>query len=228
MPSPLRPSLVLCTLLGLLSVSTLVGQSDTQTQKLPFHGKLLSISPQTQAITIAGRAPRIFYLTPTTRITDGSGNPSNLGAAVIGEDVGGSYMKEAGGRKVLFSVRFGAKTTVTNPSTLMPASQPVSTPSPHQTASTMETAPATGAMAMSSPTSQKKRFAGKIVSASDSSLVVHGRSDQTFILNAGTKITNAAGNHATHVALKPGEHVTGTYIQSPDGTLTVQIVKITK
>jgi hypothetical protein len=228
------PSLVL--LLGLLSTFPLLGQLDTpsKVQKLPFHGKLLSVSPQTQTITIAEKNPRTFYLTPTTRITDGSGNPSNLAAAVTGEDVEGSYVQDASGRMTLFSVQLRAKTglAATHPppaaSTLMPAS--VSTPlqSPPSAASTMETDPATGAMVLSSPTPHKQKFSGKVVSASSNSLVVHGRTDQTFTLTPNTKITHSAGKRATPATLKPGDSVTGTYVQSPDGALTADTLKVGK
>lgn len=232
------PSLVLFTLLGFLPATSLFGQPTTSTKakKLPFYGKLQSVDSQAQTITIAGKKPRLLYLTPTTKIIDGSGNPSSLAAATAGENVRGSYIKDSSGRMVLFSVRFSTKSdTITSSgstpaSTLMPATFPVSTPPPSipSAASTMEISPATGMMAATPP--KKQRFAGKVVSTNltaNTIVVAHGKTDQTFTLTPTTKITDTTGKITNLANLQAGSYVHGTYIQSADGTtLAVQTLKI--
>jgi hypothetical protein len=224
---------ILVALLGFLLVnaSPLHGADTTEAKakKIPFHGKLEAVDTSAQTITIAGKTPRVFKLTTTTIITDGARNPSTLSAAVVGEDVGGSYTKDASGAKELFSVRFGAKagekasTTSTTAATPTAAPAPaVTTPSPAPAA---ETAAAPAAKTPEAKV-KKEKFSGKVVSvdAAANTLVVHGKADQTFTLTSTTKITG--GTLADAVA---GTKVSGTYTKSADGaTLTVSTLKITK
>jgi hypothetical protein len=217
----------------LAHASPLMGQTTTapKVKKIPFHGKLLSVDQGAQSITIAGKTPRVFHLTPTTKITDGSGAPSSLAAAVVGEDVGGSYAKDT---MTLFSVRFGAKTgskastespeTTTAPAP--PAAAPAAAPAPapaSEEAAAPAPAPAT-AMATSSK-AKKQTFSGKVVSvdAAANTLVVHGKADQTFTVTSATKITGAD----SLASIAVGAKVSGSYLKSADGaTLTVSTLKV--
>jgi hypothetical protein len=241
----------LIALLGFLLVnaSPVFGQAAASTttepkvKKIPFHGALQSVDASAQTITIAGKTPRVFHLTPTTKITDGSGNPSSILAAVVGEDVGGSYTKDSAGAMTLYSVRFGAKpgskTSSTTPaptaSTPAPAPAPApaaTTPSPAPSAApATETAsaPAAAAAATTTPAAKVKKqtFSGKVVSVDGTAntLVIHGKADQTFTVTPTTKITGADGLAGVTVGAK----VSGSYSKSADGaTLTVYTLKVTK
>ncbi|MCE0521492.1 MAG: hypothetical protein LV480_01100 [Methylacidiphilales bacterium] len=231
---------------ALVNPSPLDGQTTTtppapKVKKIPFHGKLLSVDPGAQTITIAGKTPRVFHLTSTTKITDGSGNPSTLSEAVVGEDVGGSYIKES---MTLFSVRFGAKTggktspaAATATSTPTPAAVPAPPPIPVPAAETpppapsMETSASTAAATAPAAKVKKSRFSGKVVSvdAAAGSLVVHGKADQTFNLDPSAKVVDAGGAESSLSEVTPGTKVSGTYSKSADGaTLTVYTLKIGK
>src|ERR1700761_3393875 len=96
----------------IINMSPVHGQAaaDTKVKKIPFHGKLTSVDTSAQTITLVGKtSTRVFHVTPDTKITDGAGATSTLSAAVAGEDVGGSYSKDAAGTLTLFSLRLGAK-----------------------------------------------------------------------------------------------------------------------
>ena len=154
----------------LAHASPLMGQATTETKvkKIPFHGKLLSVDQGAQSITIAGKTPRVFHLTPTTKITDGTGAPSSLAAAVVGEDVGGSYSKDATGTMTLFSVRFGAKTgskaaaetpaATTAPMAAAPPAAPEAAPTP----APAMTAPAPAAATTATTKPKKQTFSGTV------------------------------------------------------------------
>src|SRR6201999_520477 len=127
---------------------------------------------------------RVFHLTSATKIKDGAGNPTTLSAATVGEDVGGSYMKDASGTMTLYSVRFGAKTgsatkdeTSPEPSAAAasaPASAPAPAATPAPAAETSTPAPATETAA--APAKAKKQtFSGKVVSvdAANNTIVIH-------------------------------------------------------
>jgi hypothetical protein len=211
-----------------------MGQTTTapKVKKIPFHGKLLSVDQGSQSITIAGKTPRVFHLTPTTKITDGSGAPSSLSAAVVGEDVGGSYAKDT---MTLFSVRFGAKTgskastesTSTAPApSAVEAPAPTPAPAPASEEAAAPTPAAAPAMTTATTTKPKKQtFSGKVVSvdAASNTLVVHGKTDQTFTLTSATKITGAD----SLASIAVGAKVSGSYLKSADGaTLTVSTLKV--
>jgi hypothetical protein len=224
--------LALCAFF-LAHTSPLMGQTTTapKVKKIPFHGKLLSVDQGAQTITIAGKTPRVFHLAPTTKITDGGGNPSSLAAAVVGEDVGGSYAKDT---MTLFSVRFGAKTgskasteapaaTASEPAMAPAAPAPESAPAPAAATDTM--AASTPAPAATTSKPKKQSFSGKVVSvdAASSTLVVHGKADQTFTVTSTTKITGAD----SLASIAVGAKVSGSYTKSADGaTLTVSTLKV--
>ena len=204
-------------------------------KKIPFHGKLMAVDGTANTITIEGKTPRVFHLTPTTKITDGSGAPSTLLAAVVGEDVGGSYSKDAAGTMNLFSVRFGAKTgTAAKPTAAAPA--PVTAPTPVAPSVAAPPAPSAAPAAPAATTAatakvKKQTFTGKVVSvdAAANTLVVHGKADQTFTVTPTTKITDATGAASTLAAVTAGAKVSGSYSKSADGaTLTVYTLKISK
>jgi hypothetical protein len=232
------PSSFLIALMSLLLVnaSPAFGQATTEpkVKKIPFHGKLESIDASANTITLESKkGGRVFHLTPETKITDGAGNPSTLSAATVGEDVGGSYSKDAAGTMTLFSVRFGAKA-----GSKAPSAAPAAAPAPAAPAATAATpppaapaaAPEAAAPAAVPPAStkvKKERFSGKVVSvdAASDTLVIHGKADQTFTLTSATKITGAD----SLASVTAGEKVSGTYSKSADGaTLTVYTLKVTK
>jgi len=214
----------------LLAGSSFVFGAAKPGQKIPFHGKLQSVDASAETITLSGKSARVFHVLPTTKITDGSGAASSLSAATVGEDVGGSYVKEADGNMNLFSVRFGAKTgsKAEKSEAAAPAPSPVvSTPatttpvSPAATVSLPAAAPVADA-----PAKQKKsRFSGKVVSvdAAGNTLVVHGKADETYTVTSATKITGAAALSD----VTAGQKVSGTCVK--DGaTNTVATLKVGK
>jgi hypothetical protein len=205
-------------------------------KKIPFHGKLSAVDTVGQTITLVGKTTtRVFHLTPETKITDGSGAPSTLSAATVGEDVGGSYTKDTAGTMTLYSVRFGAKDgskPTTTAATTAPA--PAAAPSPAPVAAAAPGAVAatpTPPAATTTATAKVKKqsFSGTVVSVATDSLVVHGKADQTFTVTPTTKITDASGTATTLATFTAGTKVSGTYSKSTDGTvLTVYTLKIKK
>lgn len=73
---------------------------------IPFHGKLDAVDKAAKTITLDGKAKkRTFEVTGETKITKGkSHSPATLDDATVGEDVTGSFTKEAGGKMVLKSL----------------------------------------------------------------------------------------------------------------------------
>ncbi len=229
----LFPSMLLA-LIGLVVVNAtpLLGadstSTDTKVKKTPFHGKLAAVDQSAQTITV-GKTARVFHVTPTTKITDGSGNPSTLASAVVGEDVGGSYTKDAAGTLTLFSVRLGAKdgskpTAAASTPAATPAPKPAAKPAPAPAAAPAATAASTPAASTTEAKAKKQTFSGKVVSvdAASNTVVIHGKADQTFTTTPTTKFTGVAGL----AELTVGAKVTGSYSKSADGsTLTVYTLK---
>lgn len=233
----------LLAFVALLAVSSapVMGQTAAKVKKLPFHGKLQAVDTSANTITIEGKTPRVFHLTPTTKITDGSGAPSSLSAAVVGEDVGGSYEKDSAGTMTLFSVRFGAKTGGKAAATA--AAAPAETPAPSAPATpppaaapapapTAEATPAPAPAAAAPATKAKKqKFTGTVVSvdAAAGTVVVHGKADETYKATGATKITDATKKATTLASVTAGQKVSGTYTKSEDGsTNTLVTLKIAK
>jgi len=226
----------LCLFLAL--AMPVFGQDATaaKVKKLPFHGKIEAVDTSAQTITLSGKSARVFHLTPETKITDGAGAPSTLAAATVGEDVGGSYTKDAAGTMTLYSVRFGAKTgskaatatAATVAPAVAPAPAPVHAPAVASSAPAVTAAPA-AATTEAAAKVKKQTFSGTVVSVGADSLVVHGKADQTFTITPTTKITDAAGTASTLAAITAGAKVTGSYSKSADGTvLTVYTLKVKK
>jgi hypothetical protein len=215
----------LFALVGLFvtSLSPVQAQAtETKVKKIPFHGKLSSFDRGADTITIVGKTTtRVFHVTSTTKVIDGSGNPSSLSAAVVGEDVGGSYAKDESGNMMLFSLRLGAKSgSEEKESSSAPAPMAAAAPAP---------APEAAPAAMATTAKPKKQsFSGKVVSVSGDTLVVHGKTDLTFTVTSSTKITSG-GSAASLSSATAGTKVSGSYEKSADGsTLTLMTLKIAK
>ena len=138
---------------------------------------------------------------------------------------GGYGIAKTGGKEVTTSTA-STSAPARTPTAPVPAPAPVETPAP-------ATAPAvTPPPASETPTAttaaaklKKERFSGKVVSVDTtaSTLVVHGKADQTFTVTSATKITGG-----TLATLAAGAKVSGTYTKSADGaTLTLATLKIT-
>jgi hypothetical protein len=129
----------------------------------------------------------------------------------------------------LFSVRFGAKTgsKASEEAPAATASAPAMAPAAPAPAPEAAPAPAaaTDTTAASTSKPKKQTFSGKVVSvnAAANTLVVHGKTDQTFTVTSATKITGA-DNLA---GIAAGAKVSGSYMKSADGaTLTVSTLKV--
>ena len=210
--------------LALATPATAQTTPATTAKKVPFHGKLSAVDTTANTITLQGKTTtRVFHLTPDTKITDGSGNPSTLAAAVVGIDVGGSYTKDASGTMTLYSVRFGTKTgstkTATTSTTAPPTAPAAPAPAPAPAAAPA-TAPAPAAAPATAAKVKKLSFSGKVVSvdATANTIVIHGKADQIYTATATTKITDSTGAAATLAAATVGSKVTGTYSKSTDGS----------
>jgi hypothetical protein len=223
----------------LIHLSPVMGQTtETKVKKIPFHGKLQAVDTSANTVTLAGKkATRVFHLTAETKVIDGSGNPTTLASAVVGEDVGGSYTKDASGNMMLNSLRLGAKAgskaaaaeageaPAPAPAAAESTPSPAPAPAPAAAAPAPETTSTTPAAADTTKV-KKQRFSGKVVSvnAGANTLVVHGKTDQTFTVTASTKITGAAGLSA----ITAGQKVSGSYEKSADGTtMTLATLKVT-
>lgn len=223
------PFLVALLALVLSSASPVQGET-TKAKGIPGHGKLQAVDTSAQTVTLEGKTARVFHVTPTTKIIDGSGNAATLSSAVVGEDVGIYYDKAT---KNLLTLRLGAKTgtktAAATPAASSPSPEPA-TPSaePTPTAAKSPSTPAAETTAAATTTKAKKqRFSGKVVSVDvpNNTIVVHGKADQTFTVTTATKITGADGLGA----ITAGEKVSGSYEKSTDGaTLTVTSLKVTK
>lgn len=216
------------------TASTGTGAAPAKVKKIPFHGKLQSVDTTAQTVTLESKkGPRVFHVTPDTKITDGAGNPTTLVSAVVGEDTGGSYTKDASGNMMLNSLRLGAKTGSKEAAAPAAAPTKATTPAPAPNAAPATTstaaaaAPAAPAANTTSTKVKKQHFSGSVVSvdAGAGTLVVHGKADQTFTVTSSTKITGADSLGA----IAAGAKVSGSYEKSADGaTLTVTSLKVAK
>jgi hypothetical protein len=234
---------LIVALLGLLLTTVSPVAAKSKEGGLPGKGKLQAIDTATQTVTLAGKTPHVYQVTPTTKIIDGSGNPTTLAAGVVGEDVGIYYTKDATGKRTLLTLRLGAKAgkeaaastasapepAPTAPAAATPAPKPAPAPATAPAADASSTAAAAPVPAANttSTKAKKERFSGKVVSvdAASGTMVVHGKADQTFTVTSSTKMTGA-DNLA---AITPGMKVSGSYEKSADGAiLTVTTLKVGK
>ena len=226
---------LLLTLLSLLFLHTspLFGATDatdTKVKKIPFHGKIVALDQAAKTITLNGKSARTLHVTPTTKVTDGSGNATTLSSATVGEDVGGSYDKAD---MSLFSLRIGAKlgsktaSTTPEPMATAPAAPvPAAESTPAQTASA--DAAAASKPNTTSESAKKTRFSGKVtaVDAGASTFTIKSR---TFSVSSATAITDAGGAAGSMSTVVVGQKVSGTYEKSADGkSMTVDSLKISK
>ena len=238
--SVVSPFVAALLALVIASLSPVSAQTTTATKvkKIPFHGTLQSVDASAGTVTLASKkepAGRVFHVQSDTKITDGSGNPTTLSSAVAGEDVGGSYTKDASGNMNLNSLRLGAKSgskeaaksSAAPASETTPAPAAASTPAPAPAPAAAPASANTTAAEAATTSTKAQRFSGKVVSvdAASNTLVVHGKADQTFTVTSSTKITGAANLGA----ITAGQKVSGSYQKSTDGaTLTVNTLKVAK
>jgi hypothetical protein len=82
---------------------------ETRPKGKPFNGKLEAVDKVNKTITIKGKEKdRTFQITSNTRLTK-DGQPAVLDAAVVGEEVAGTWRESADGKLEAMSIRFGAK-----------------------------------------------------------------------------------------------------------------------
>ena len=204
----------------------------TKVHKIPFNGTIVAVDTAAGTVTLNGKMGRVLHITGSTVVIDGSGNPATLGAATVGEEVGGSYIKDAAGTLTASKLRIGAKT---GSKAAAMTSAPVATTPPAPAAPTMpaQTAapdPATASKPVAAPAAaagKKTRFSGTVtaVDASAGTLTIKTR---TFAVTPASKVTGAAGAAATLADVAVGTKVSGSYEKNADGTMTVDTLKIAK
>jgi len=72
---------------------------------LPFHGKLKAIDNSAKTISVGNETIQITSETKITKLA----KPATLADGAVGDDVAGSYRKEADGKWMAVSLRFGPK-----------------------------------------------------------------------------------------------------------------------
>lgn len=77
--------------------------------RIPFHGKLAAVDKKAKTITVGERT---FQVTSDSKLSKG-GKPATLDDAVVGEEVGGNYLKGDDGKMNAKTVRFGPKPEAT-------------------------------------------------------------------------------------------------------------------
>ena len=152
---------------------------------------------------------------------DGSGNPTTLSAATVGEDVGGSYMKDASGTltasKLRIGAKIGSKTASTTPAPMASAPPTVAPAAATPPSETAASDAATASKPDTTMAPKKTRFSGKVtaVDAGTGTLTIKSR---TFAITSATKITDSTGAAATLADAAVGAKVSGSYEKSADGT----------
>ena len=81
------------------------GEKKIAPRILPFNGKLLAVDTEANTFTVG---KRVFHVTPETKLTK-DGQAAKLSDGVLGEKVGGSYIKDESGALHATNVRFGEK-----------------------------------------------------------------------------------------------------------------------
>ncbi|MCU0785067.1 MAG: hypothetical protein MUF81_13670 [Verrucomicrobia bacterium] len=75
---------------------------------IPFHGKITAVDKTAKTVTVG---ERVFLVTAETRIKK-LGKPAKLDDAVVGEEIGGTYIKGDDGKLTAKTLRFGPKPEV--------------------------------------------------------------------------------------------------------------------
>ena len=73
--------------------------------RIPFKGKLTAVDKNAMTITVGERT---FKITSDSKLSK-AGKPATLADAVVGEEVGGNYLKGDDGKLNARTVRFGPK-----------------------------------------------------------------------------------------------------------------------
>ena len=232
------PLLLLMMSLLFLHTSPLLGQTApaaAKEKKLPFHGTIVAMDASAGTLTLNGKMARVVHVTGSTVVVDGSGNPTTLSFASVGEDVSGSYTKDAAGTltaaKLRIGAKLGSKTSAKTPEPMAsrPApATPAATTTPAQTAASDAAAASKPAATPAAAVGKKTHFSGSVtaVDAGAGTLTIKTR---TFTVTSESKITGPAGAAATLADVAVGTKVTGTYEKSADGaTMTVVTLKIAK
>jgi hypothetical protein len=213
-----------------LNVSPLFAQAATapaKARKIPFHGTVVAMDQGAGTITLNGKSARMLHLTSSTTVIDGAGNPTTLSAASVGEQVSGSYTKDASGTLMASKLRIGAKmgskpaSTTPEPMASTPPTQTaaVSTPPAQTAASDAATASKPGPKG-----AKKTHFSGKVtaVDAGAGTVTIKSR---TLTVNSSSVITDSTGAAASLASISAGSKVSGTCEKSADGT-TMTIVTL--
>jgi len=72
---------------------------------IPFHGKIAAVDKAAKTVTVG---ERVFQVTADTKIKK-LGKPATLADAAVGEEIGGTYIKNDDGKLTAKSLRFGPK-----------------------------------------------------------------------------------------------------------------------
>jgi hypothetical protein len=80
-------------------------KGEKQAGQVPFRGKLVAVDRQAKTIKVGERT---FQITSESKLSK-AGKPATLDDAVVGDEVGGSYQKNADGTLSAKLVRFGSK-----------------------------------------------------------------------------------------------------------------------
>jgi len=84
--------------------------ANVKLSRYPIRGRLKAVDTSARTFTLSGAdKDRVFKTTTQTEIIRG-GQPADLAAAVIGDEVGGLVERQGDGSLVALKVRFGPKT----------------------------------------------------------------------------------------------------------------------
>jgi hypothetical protein len=74
---------------------------------IPFHGKVVAVDTSAETLTVG---KLILNVTSTTKISNATnGEPAILSDIIVGENVGGSYKKDAAGQLNAQTIHIGVK-----------------------------------------------------------------------------------------------------------------------
>lgn len=109
--------LVRWSLLGLLTVAVVGAPAMVRAQNttnapaktihrfLPFHGRIKAIDKTNKTVSVGNE---VFQVTSETKITK-ENKPATLEDGTVGEEIAGTYRKEADGKLNALSLRIGPK-----------------------------------------------------------------------------------------------------------------------
>jgi len=75
---------------------------------LPFNGKITAIDAAAKTITLSGKEARVVQITSSTKITK-DGKPATLDDIKTGDQVGGSFRKNADGKMEANTLNAGVR-----------------------------------------------------------------------------------------------------------------------